>query len=91
MNKVCVRNVVIGEGMPKICAPAVGRSREEILPWDFLDVGVSKAFLLKEWDKSQEEQVTPNCRQACQGCGAGKYRTGVCKENREEISCENTN
>ena len=67
------------------------RSREEILPWDFLDVGVSKAFLLKEWDKSQEEQVTPNCRQACQGCGAGKYRTGVCKENREEISCENTN
>ena len=31
MNKVCVRNVVIGEGMPKICAPVVGRTREEIL------------------------------------------------------------
>ncbi|MCI8416145.1 MAG: TIGR03960 family B12-binding radical SAM protein [Lachnospiraceae bacterium] len=67
------------------------RSTEEILPWDFLDVGVSKNFLMEEWERSQQEQVTPNCRQSCQGCGAGKYRTGVCKLRKEDPSCENSN
>ena len=58
------------------------RSDDEIFPWDFLDCGVSKSFLLKEWHRAQEETVTPNCRIQCQGCGAARFRTGVCYEKR---------
>ena len=60
------------------------RKREdgEIFPWDFLDCGVKKEFLLEEWHKAQREAVTPNCRSRCSGCGAGRYRTGVCLEGR---------
>ena len=58
------------------------RSLDEIFPWDFLDCGVDKEFLKREWQKSQTEVVSPNCRRACQGCGASKYRTGVCVEDR---------
>lgn len=59
-----------------------GREREldEILPWDFIDVGVSKEFLKREWQRAKEEMVTPNCRMACQGCGAAKFGGGVCFE-----------
>ncbi len=58
----------------------------EIFPWDFLDCGVNKEFLLGEWHKAQEETVTPNCRSKCSACGAGRYRTGVCVEKRREQS-----
>lgn len=58
------------------------RSDDEIFPWDFLDCGVSKQFLLREWHKAQEETVTPNCRMQCQGCGAARFQTGVCYEKR---------
>ena len=58
------------------------RSDDEIFPWDFLDCGVSKSFLLKEWHRAQEETVTPNCRMQCQGCGASRFQTGVCYEKR---------
>ena len=58
------------------------RSDDEIFPWDFLDCGVSKSFLLKEWHRAQEETVTPNCRMQCQGCGAARFQTGVCYEKR---------
>ena len=58
------------------------RSDDEIFPWDFLDCGVSKAFLLREWHRAQEETVTPNCRMQCQGCGAARFQTGVCYEKR---------
>ena len=54
------------------------RSLDEIFPWDFLDCGVSKEFLKKEWLLSQKEEITQNCKQACNGCGAAKYRTGIC-------------
>ena len=57
------------------------RSTEELLPWDFLDMGVSKAFLIREWKRAREGQVTQNCRQACSGCGCKAYGGGVCYEN----------
>ncbi len=54
------------------------RSTEELLPWDFLDMGISKSFLIREWKRAQEGRVTPNCRQACGGCGCREYGGGVC-------------
>ena len=59
------------------------RSTEEILPWDFIDAGVSKDFLKREWKNAREEKVTPNCRQQCSGCGARKYKGGVCVEGQD--------
>lgn len=58
------------------------RKDDEIFPWDFIDAGVSKKFLLREWKYAQEEKVTPNCRMQCSGCGAGKYQGGVCVESK---------
>ena len=54
------------------------RSTDEILPWDFIDCGVSKSFLKKEWERAQRGEVTPNCRQQCSGCGAAQFQGGVC-------------
>lgn len=56
------------------------RSTDEILPWDFIDAGVTKQFLLREWEQAKNETVTPNCRQQCSGCGAKRYGGGVCYE-----------
>lgn len=56
------------------------RAVTEILPWDFIDVGVTKKFLIREWNRAKEEEITPNCRQQCSGCGAGRYKGGVCLE-----------
>ncbi len=47
-------------------------STEEILPWDIIDCGVTKAFLKRERAKAYEQQTTPNCRESCSGCGANK-------------------
>lgn len=58
------------------------RSDDEIFPWDFIDAGVTKDFLLREWKTSQNEEVTPNCRMRCSGCGAGQFKGGVCFENK---------
>ena len=58
------------------------RSTEEILPWDFIDAGVSKDFLIREWKHAHEETVTPNCRQRCSGCGVKQYGGGVCYESK---------
>ncbi len=57
------------------------RSEDEVFPWDFIDTGVTKEFLLKEWHRAVEGNVTPNCRQQCSGCGAMVYKGGVCYEN----------
>ena len=68
------------------------RSADELLPWDFIDVGVTKAFLYREYQKSKEAVVTPNCRKGCAGCGAKQFHGGVCYEPRnaagESISNE---
>jgi hypothetical protein len=58
------------------------RSTDEIFPWDFIDIGVTKEFLKKEWERAQQEEVTPNCRRKCSGCGAARYKGGVCIEKR---------
>jgi len=62
------------------------RDDKEVFPWDFLDCGVKKEFLLREWHNAQEEAVTPNCRSRCSACGAGRYQTGVCLEDRRKQS-----
>ena len=54
----------------------------EILPWDFIDAGVTKKFLIREWENAHKETVTPNCREKCSGCGAMKYGGGVCFEGK---------
>lgn len=56
------------------------REESEILPWDFIDVGVTKKFLWREWQNAQAASVTKNCRQGCSGCGAKTYGGGVCYE-----------
>lgn len=58
------------------------RSTDEILPWDFIDAGVTKKFLIHEWEQAKNETVTPNCRQKCSGCGAMRYGGGVCYEGK---------
>jgi len=60
------------------------RSLEEVFPWDFINVGVTKEFLIREWNTAVKEQVTPNCRQTCSGCGARYFGTGVCYETVKE-------
>ena len=59
------------------------RDLDEILPWDHIDVGVTKSFLKREWEKAQRAEVTKNCRQQCAGCGASRLlerKDGVCVE-----------
>ena len=58
------------------------RDLDEIFPWDFIDTGVSKEFLKREWKNAHDEKVTPNCRMKCSGCGAMKFGGGVCFENK---------
>ncbi len=56
------------------------RLLDEIFPWDFISIGVTRKFLENEWKKAQQEVVTPNCKMQCSGCGAGKYKGGICVE-----------
>ena len=53
------------------------RGEKELLPWDFIDAGVTKAFLWREWQKALRAEVTPDCRKGCQGCGLKRFE-GVC-------------
>ena len=54
------------------------RDTDEILPWDFIDCGVTKEFLKREWEKAQREEISENCSQKCQGCGAARFDCGIC-------------
>ena len=56
------------------------REDDEIFPWDFLDCGVTREFLLREWKKAQAQTVSPNCKVQCQGCGANRFGGGICYE-----------
>ena len=58
------------------------RSLDEVFPWDFIDAGVTKAFLKKEWERALKEEVTLNCKDKCNGCGAGKFGVGICNMKR---------
>ena len=53
-----------------------GYGEDELLPWDMMDIGVSKKFLLRERRQAYAGVVTPDCRQGCSGCGAN----GLLKE-----------
>lgn len=54
------------------------RADDEIFPWDFIDCGVTREFLLREWKKAQNQEVSTNCKVQCQGCGANRFGVGVC-------------
>ena len=55
---------------------------DEVFPWDFINTGVSKAFLKREWENAMDEKVTPNCKMQCNGCGATIFKGGICFENK---------
>jgi len=56
------------------------RPVDEILPWDFIDCGVTREFLIREWEKAKREETSENCKQKCQGCGAARFGGGICFE-----------
>lgn len=58
------------------------RDADELFPWDFIDIGVSRRFLRKEWERAMNAEVTPNCRMQCSGCGAAAFGGGVCYEGK---------
>ncbi len=58
--------------------------RDELLPWDFIDIGVTKKFLQKEYDKALSAVTTPDCRTKCSGCGAASLCDGRCVCNDRE-------
>lgn len=57
-----------------------GYDESEVLPWDTIDVGVTKRFLLKERKQAYAQKITPDCREGCSGCGANKLL--------KEVSCD---
>ncbi|MCM1238746.1 MAG: TIGR03960 family B12-binding radical SAM protein [Lachnospiraceae bacterium] len=59
------------------------RCVDEILPWDFIDCGVTKEFLAREWERAKREETSENCKLKCQGCGAASFGGGICFEPRE--------
>ncbi|MDF2610162.1 MAG: Radical domain protein [Lachnospiraceae bacterium] len=58
------------------------RDQDEILPWEFIDVGVTREFLWREYTRAQAEKVTPNCKLGCANCGAKVFHGGICFEER---------
>ncbi|MBQ6530702.1 MAG: TIGR03960 family B12-binding radical SAM protein [Clostridia bacterium] len=56
------------------------RSYDEVLPWEHIDVGVTKRFLINENEKAKRAETTAHCREKCAGCGAASFKTGVCYE-----------
>ena len=58
------------------------RGEDEVFPWNFIDIGVTKKFLRREWDRAMKGEVTPNCRMQCSGCGVAKWKGGVCIESK---------
>ncbi len=59
------------------------RGMDELFPWDFIDCGVSKEFLKREWQKALKEETSPNCRKQCQGCGASRFGGEICSGSVE--------
>ena len=58
------------------------RKMDELFPWDFIDIGVTKDFLKQEWERAMKGEVTSNCREQCSGCGAARFGGGVCNESK---------
>ena len=59
------------------------RSFDEALPWDIMDYGVSKKFLIEEMKKAEQGVTTQNCRENCSHCGATCFKSGICIERRD--------
>lgn len=57
------------------------RAYDEILPWDHIDIGVSKEYLINESKKAIEGNMTSNCRVECSGCGVSVFECGICGGN----------
>ncbi len=57
------------------------RPYDEVLPWDHLDYGVSKEFLIREDRRAHESRAIPNCREGCAACGANHLIGGACFED----------
>ncbi len=53
---------------------------DEVLPWDHIDIGVRKEYLMEEHNRAYREETTPSCREKCMGCGAASFGGGVCFE-----------
>jgi len=58
------------------------RSFDEVLPWDHLDYGIQKSFLINECKKAYADTTTQNCREKCSACGAACFNGGICYESR---------
>lgn len=58
------------------------RLLDEIFPWDFINTGVTKEFLKREWNNAMEGKVSENCKVKCQGCGATMFKGGICFEDK---------
>ena len=61
------------------------RSFDEVLPWDHMDYGVTKKFLIRENEKAHRGETTASCREKCAGCGATRLNGGVCNEIRQNM------
>ena len=61
------------------------RELDELFPWDFIDAGVTKEFMKREYLKAKQGQITPNCKTQCSGCGAMVWKGGICIENKNEV------
>ncbi|MGN0550389.1 MAG: TIGR03960 family B12-binding radical SAM protein [Acutalibacteraceae bacterium] len=61
------------------------RGFDEVLPWDHIDYGVKKSFLIEECKKAYSAQTTKNCRLDCANCGAAQWKGGVCVEKRKSM------
>ena len=56
------------------------REYSEVFPWDHIDIGVTKEFLMRENEKAKAAKTTPHCREKCSGCGVASFKAGVCCE-----------
>lgn len=56
------------------------RKLDEILPWEFINLGINRKFFEREYENALNEKTTPNCRQSCSGCGIASFGGGVCFE-----------
>lgn len=61
------------------------RSFDEVFPWDHLDYGIHKEFLISECKKAYQAETTPNCREKCSNCGANCYKGGICVEKHQDM------
>ena len=62
------------------------KSLDELLPWDFVNVGVTKQYFKKEYNRAMQAQTTPSCTKQCNGCGLKQY--GFCTETEGNRRCD---